>query len=85
MPTGQPKALDTSFDALIEIGGVYVDDKSNPWGGYGHLRALHGKGHVLFQGSVLSYPGICAHLMNDAVNCFGVAPNGSCTYGSSTQ
>lgn len=60
------------YDALIEVDGHLVDGRASPWGGHAsNARAVIYQGdrareRVLFDRAAVSWPGMLAHLMNDA-------------------
>jgi hypothetical protein len=73
-------ASEEQHDSIITIrtthGGVLVDGKETPfhptWGEL--YAAIPGTESVLFPSAELSWPGMCAHLMNSVTNT-GRAPN----------
>jgi hypothetical protein len=63
------------FDALLDIGGSTVSGKHSPFDGPPGLGTRLGDGREVFPASEVGWPGMFAHLMNDARGLPGAAVN----------
>ncbi|GBF97464.1 hypothetical protein Rsub_10387 [Raphidocelis subcapitata] len=63
------------WDALIDIAGHTISGKHSPFDAFGELHATLSDGRVLYPEAQVSWPGMFAHLMNDAHSIPGAGAN----------